>query len=405
MTLLLHARQLDSGSAAEPSKSGMTRRRLQIALGGLWLVDAVLQGQPFMFTKGFANTIIKGAAMGQPAVVAKPLLLLASVIASAPELNAIILVVQLLIAVGIFYKRTVKVALFASFAWGAGIWFFGEGLGGILSGNAMMLSGLPGAAIVYSLLSISLWPISGVPTSHQRSDGLARRTWQRIDTIFEALSSKVAKWSWVSLWLLAALFQILPPQLATGSVSATIKQSASSSPMWLSHLDHFIAPGVAGIGLSFGIILGIIQLLLGVAVVLPSKRNLALVAGTALAALYWTFGQSLGAVTTGEATDLNSAPLVILLGLAVYLHSRKEVSGHPHNDMPHESPSRSTSYQSYERQSRRRDPVGALRTSAASIGSVTPIRNVFSTVSLAVTALRTGGVSPRHGLLAQRKPS
>ncbi len=41
------------------------RRPLQLALGALWLLDAILQFQPAMFTKAFSQ-MLAAAARGQP---------------------------------------------------------------------------------------------------------------------------------------------------------------------------------------------------------------------------------------------------------------------------------------------------------------------------------------------------
>lgn len=43
----------------------LTRRGLQIVLGLLWLCDAALQFQPFMFGPGFASDVLGEAADGQ----------------------------------------------------------------------------------------------------------------------------------------------------------------------------------------------------------------------------------------------------------------------------------------------------------------------------------------------------
>lgn len=47
------------------------RRVLQLALGSIWLLDAVLQYQPFMFTRAFGQMLATTAA-GNPAVIAGP---------------------------------------------------------------------------------------------------------------------------------------------------------------------------------------------------------------------------------------------------------------------------------------------------------------------------------------------
>ena len=47
------------------------RRKLQLALAGIWLVDAMLQFQPVMFGHGFGRMLAASAA-GNPAIVARP---------------------------------------------------------------------------------------------------------------------------------------------------------------------------------------------------------------------------------------------------------------------------------------------------------------------------------------------
>jgi hypothetical protein len=45
------------------------QRALRIVLGLLWILDAALQFQPFMFTKSFVDANIVANATGQPTVV------------------------------------------------------------------------------------------------------------------------------------------------------------------------------------------------------------------------------------------------------------------------------------------------------------------------------------------------
>ena len=112
------------------------RRGLQIALGIVWLLDAALQFQPFMFGRGFATQIIEPAAAGEPGLVARPLLWSAHLMAAHPvACNAAFAVVQLAIAAGLLLPRTVRPALAVSVAWALGVWWLGEGLGGTLTGE------------------------------------------------------------------------------------------------------------------------------------------------------------------------------------------------------------------------------------------------------------------------------
>jgi hypothetical protein len=48
-----------SGAAGSPF---LTCRRLQVALGLIWLLDAALQYQPFMFGRGFATDVVLPSA-------------------------------------------------------------------------------------------------------------------------------------------------------------------------------------------------------------------------------------------------------------------------------------------------------------------------------------------------------
>jgi hypothetical protein len=38
------------------------------------------------------------------------------------------------------------------------VWWLGEGLGGIFTGLASPLTGGPGAAVLYALLAVLIWP-------------------------------------------------------------------------------------------------------------------------------------------------------------------------------------------------------------------------------------------------------
>ena len=48
------------------------RRALQLGLAGTWLLDGVLQYQPFLYTKAFGQSLA-ATAPGNPAVIARPI--------------------------------------------------------------------------------------------------------------------------------------------------------------------------------------------------------------------------------------------------------------------------------------------------------------------------------------------
>lgn len=108
-----------SSSATRPPL--LSRRRLQIVLGLLWLLDGALQLQSFMFSAGFAKSIIAPSANGQPIFVSAPVEWNAHLIAAHPVLlNAAFASVQLLLGVGFLFRRSARIAIVGSIAWGSG---------------------------------------------------------------------------------------------------------------------------------------------------------------------------------------------------------------------------------------------------------------------------------------------
>jgi hypothetical protein len=289
--------------AARPSLDA--RRALQLVLAGVWLLDGVLQYQGFMFTKGF-NQMLAGTANGNPAVIAKPVTWEATLIDhNMVALNATFATVQLLLGIGIAFRPTVRVALAASVAWALGVWWFGEGLGGVLSGAASPLNGAPGAVIIYALLAVLLWP--------------ADRATSAPFTAARAVGAPVARALWAVLWLSLAYFALTPANRAPQGVSGMIAGMDSGQPGWLAGLQKSAASLVANQGLAVSIALAVALALIAVGVYLPTGiAKAALVLAIVVAAFVWVFAQAFGGILAGGATDVNSGPLLALLALAYW---------------------------------------------------------------------------------------
>jgi len=132
------------------------QRTFRLTLATVWLFDAVLQLQPFMFTRGSAgfSGMLHGVAAGNPGWIAHTITWNASIVEQQPVLtNALFASVQFLIGFGIVYRRTCKPALVLSIAWSLAVWWFGEGLGAVFSGGATPLGGGPGGVLFYGLLA------------------------------------------------------------------------------------------------------------------------------------------------------------------------------------------------------------------------------------------------------------
>ena len=97
-----------------------SRRRLQLALGALWLLDAILQYQPVMFTRAFSQMLAAGGK-AIPAFVSRPILWDAHLVGQHPvALNTTFATIQLLLALDVAWRPTVRLALGASDRLGPG---------------------------------------------------------------------------------------------------------------------------------------------------------------------------------------------------------------------------------------------------------------------------------------------
>jgi hypothetical protein len=241
----------------------ITRRTLQVVLGLVWLLDGALQLQPFMLGTGFARQVIAPGGAGQPDFVALPVRWAAHMVAANPVAwDVPFALTQVLLGVGLLIPRTARLALAASIPWALGVWFFGEGLSGLAGGNASLRTGAPGAALLYAVLALAAWP--------------------RRDRSIEA----PAPWlplAWAVLWVGAAV------------LDATSRGSA---------------------------LLVVAEALIGLAALHSRTRIVGVAAGFAAALAIWAVAQDFGQLTSGRATDPNTAPIIALMAVAV-LGSRR----------------------------------------------------------------------------------
>ena len=269
-------------------------RWLRLTLAALWLLDAALQFQSFMFGQGF-SAMLAQSARGNPAVVAVPITWAAQVIGQHPAAaNAAFGAIQLALGLGIAWRPTVKIALAGSIGWALAVWWLGEGFGGLLSGTASPVSGAPGAAAVYALLAMLLWPP-------------ARAGRQGVFPAAQAAGPARARAAWVLLWGGLAWLA------AAGAPAAT--------------MAVFRQPGGS-------LLLAVVLVLIAAGVLLPAPvQRGAVVAAVVLSLLLWGYGQGFGGVFTGTGTDPSTGPLLALLALA-YWPARRAAVHHPGRSHP-----------------------------------------------------------------------
>jgi hypothetical protein len=293
------------GLAAEGRLAALdTRRKLQLGLGLIWLLDGILQYQPFMFSKAFPQMLASTSA-GNPGVISGPITWSSNLIAHhLIPLNALFATIQLAIGLGIAWRPTVKVALAASAAWALAVWWLGEGLGGMLAGSATPVNGAPGAVIIYALLAVLLWPAN--------QDRPARFAAGR------AVGQRAAQALWLVLWASLAFLALQPAARAAQGISSAISGMAPGEPGWLGWLDNHTASLLAGQGLAASILLAVALVTVAVGTYLPVRPARAAIAlAIAVAAFLW-MAEGFGGIFTGGGTDPNSGPLLALLALAFW---------------------------------------------------------------------------------------
>ena len=299
-----------------PTPVTVWRRGLTWALGLVWLVDAGLQFQPYMFTKAFPDEAIKPAGDGSPGWISAPVTWSADLMAHHIVIwNSLFATVQLLIALALFHPRTVKVGLAASIGWAVLVWWLGEGLGGVLAGPVSPLMGFPGAVILYALIAVLLWPRTNASDSSIAAAG--------------PLGTVGSKLVWLALWALAGFETLRPADRAPSALHDMITGMADGEPAWVKSIDTWGA-GLVDRGLAASIVLAAVFTAVAVSVYLPPLTRPVLVLAIVLSLAMWVVAQDFGELATGNATDPNSGPLLALLALCYWpRNSRPAATGSP----------------------------------------------------------------------------
>ncbi len=289
-------------------RADLQQRNLQqvcrLALAAVWLLDAVLQIQPIMFSRGssgFSGMLVSAAA-GNPGWIARTITWNASIVDHHPVLtNSLFALVQFLIGFGIAWRRTTKSALALSIGWSVAVWWFGEGLGGIFHGAATPLGGGPGGVLFYALLAVLLWPTQGSdePFIAARAVGVA-----------------TAKAIWMIVWSGLAVLSVAGSARSPQALRELVAASEGGEPRWLTHLDRSTESVLHHHGTAITVSLAVASLAVATAVFIPPRgARVLLAAAIVIWSVIWVCIQNFGGILTGRATDPGSAPLIVLLVL------------------------------------------------------------------------------------------
>ncbi len=273
-----------------------SRRAIQTVLGLVWLLDGALQFQSFMYSHGFIDMLTQ-MMPGQPSWLGSSMRWASNIAAGNLDLyNTLFALTQVLIGLGLLYRRTVKPALAVSFVWALIVWWFGEAFGMLFMNMANPLTGAPGAVLLYGIVGLVVWP-------SDRPGGL--------------LGVRGARTAWAVLWVLMGGLWLLGVN-STANATTTLINAAPSGMSWLTTVQDWAANAAHGNGLVIAVVLAFASFAIGIAVARNWHARAFLIAAIVLNLAYWVLGQGFGGIFNGGATDPNAGPLFVLLAWALY---------------------------------------------------------------------------------------
>lgn len=292
----------------QPVESSSIRIMAGMILGFLWIADGILQAQPQM-PFGFSHFVLQSSIDNLPgtsSTLLSPLLVTWN--SHGIMFDSLAAAIQIFIGVALLTTRsrkwTGKIAII-SILWGIGIWVFGEGMGNIFVSGLSLISGFPGAALIYVFLSVLL------------ISNLEERAFSR------ALIALVA-----SIFLVGAVVQALPFEgFWSYNALASIPGSfvLGFQPRLVGDALLYVAYAFQHHWVMWNAFFIAVFVILGVTWVFRPRG--AALATMVLMPFLWLVGQDLG-VFGMYGTDFNSAFPLILISAALFLFYREHVSPH-----------------------------------------------------------------------------
>ncbi len=284
----------------------LSMKRLRQVLGVLWLIDGLLQLQPQMFTMNMVNGVMAPIVQGQPGFIETNLQWIVNVVTNNLTLiNILIAVVQVAIGVLLITGLWVRPTVIASIIWAIIVWYGGEGMSLLLTGQGSVLTGAPGAVLLYPLIGLAIYPRVGT----EGKEGLLSRLYLR--------------WVLAGFWIFAALLQLQPywwqPQQISGAIGGMVGGGGLNGFLF-DPLLQALANATTNAEVPLNIVLIVVFLALGIGLALAKKEQMVpfLIASMVVSVLVWYFTQAFGMIFTGMATDFNSGLLLVIMALGCW---------------------------------------------------------------------------------------
>ncbi len=297
------------GQQTQIRKLGMllSDTRLRQIMGVLWVLVGLLQLQPQMFTMNMVNGVMAPTVNGQPGPIAASLHWIIGITTQyLVPINWGIALIQIAIGVWLLSGRAIKQAILLSVIWAVVVWYAGEGMSMLLTGQASILTGAPGAVLLYPLIALTFYPKRQVDGGTQ-----------------SLLSRRGLRFFLAGFWVFAALLQLQPNWWQSGQISQQIAAMYSPDTVSGVILDpslHWLSGVTSGAEVPLNLVLIVVFLALGGGLFLAKDARVRpwLVASIIVSLAIWWFNEALGMILTGMATDFNSGLLLVVMALACW---------------------------------------------------------------------------------------
>jgi hypothetical protein len=124
--------------------------------------------------------------------------------------------------------------------------------------------------------------------------------------------------AWLLLWASSAYFLLQPANRTRLSLHNALAGLATGEPGWLAGADRAMAGAAGRHGAAVSIALAVACLAIAAGILCRLTARAAVLLSVVLALVIWVFGENFGGLLTGQATDPNTGPLLILLAAAYW---------------------------------------------------------------------------------------
>ncbi len=279
------------------------RRFLVYGLGSLWMLDGLLKIQPAMFHAFLVSNVLAPAATdSQPHWLASLMMRGALLwIHMGVWSNWLNFGIEFLIGLLILWgpeRVWGRAGLWLSLGWGAVVWIFAEGLGGLVSGSPTFLQGSPGSIPFYALAAILLL--------------LPAQLWSG------GQLQRAARYGLGLFWLLAFIWQVLPSSgFWTGTGLAAQFGDVTMNgpePAWLQMAINAMVVSSTSHPIMENALYSAILLSLAVLTIWRPHSRSTWLLGTLWVGFVWAVPQAFGTLFSGTGTDPGMiAPFALLV--------------------------------------------------------------------------------------------